>query len=461
MHTSTKNYSAKSSYRKKGGLKINSFFAGIGGFDIAFEKAGFVSDYQCEIDPFCNSVLERHWPNVLRSEDINKVIPEEIPVAEVWCGGFPCQDLSVARGWLGRDGLKGKNSGLFHPFMKLIEARLPKVVLLENVMGLLSAHDGRDFVTVLESLTSLGYGVAWRVMNTRYFGAPQSRPRVYVCAWLNDLDAAINALYEPQAVPKPSSARLGFLSAASCPATGAVVPEVAYCLAATSGRHTGTDWSRSYVSYFAKVRRLTPNECEGLQGFPKKWSVPSNSFHESENEIDARRYHALGNAVSVPVASWIAKRIFKELHSKKSTVSFYNAKKDTKEIFEKYPIFDNSKIRRERLDELAKSKVKIKWQSGGFAIGGFCFDCQVAPCPVQPIKSRFVDVIEKQDVDNRYFLSPNAAKGILRRVSSQNRTLFEPLQIALENLAASDFQVQRSRKVKNGLHLELLATANV
>ena len=83
---------------RKKPYKINSFFAGIGGFDVAFEKHGFSTSLLCEINPFCNKILNRHWPKVKKVGDINTITLEEIPDAEVWCGGFPCQDISVARG---------------------------------------------------------------------------------------------------------------------------------------------------------------------------------------------------------------------------------------------------------------------------------------------------------------------------------------------------------------------------
>ena len=259
-------------------MRVCSFFAGIGGFDLGFQRASGVPVFHCEINPFCLSVLRRHWPKVPTSEDVRLVKSIDIPEAEIWCGGFPCQDVSVARGWLGREGLSGQNSGLFYPFIRLIQERVPEVVVLENVSGLLNSHGGRDFASIIEKFDSLGYGVAWRVLNTRYFGAPQSRPRVYVCAWHGSPEKAVKVLYEQGATHQPENPRLGFLRESRCKATGAYVPEVAFCLAATSGRHTGTDWSRSYVAYKNEVRRLTPSECERIQGFPTGWALPARGF---------------------------------------------------------------------------------------------------------------------------------------------------------------------------------------
>ena len=96
---------------------------------MAFEKQGFSTSLLCEINPFCNQILNRHWPNVMKEGDINTIKVENSPDVELWCGGFPCQDISVARGALERLGLKGKRSGL------LIEQKMPEVVIIENVAG--------------------------------------------------------------------------------------------------------------------------------------------------------------------------------------------------------------------------------------------------------------------------------------------------------------------------------------
>ena len=100
-------------------FRVNSFFAGIGGFDIAFEQHGFETVYLCEINQFCNEILTSHWPNVPRATDICQVAANDIPKAEVWCGGFPCQDISVARGAATRLGLGGSRSGLFFQYANL------------------------------------------------------------------------------------------------------------------------------------------------------------------------------------------------------------------------------------------------------------------------------------------------------------------------------------------------------
>ena len=295
--------------------RVASFFAGIGGFDLGFERAGMHTVWQCEKKPFCQDILEKHWPDVPRVADITEVNADDIPEAEIWAGGFPCQDVSLAR--MGpRSGLRGKQSGLFYDFANLIGARRPEIVVLENVAALLSSHDGRDFAIIIRTLADFGYGVAWRVLDSRHFGVPQSRSRVFIVGSLGGPETAASILFEPECGDRNSEARRPdgekpvspFAVSVGNPKQG-FVKKLAHCLYAESARHTGTDWSRNYVSYpEGAVRRMTPLETERLQGFPDGWTLP---IHEmpSQATLESARYHACGNAVSVPVAEWIGHRV--------------------------------------------------------------------------------------------------------------------------------------------------------
>lgn len=296
-------------------LRVASFFAGIGGFDLGFERSGMQTVWQCEIKPFCLDVLERHWPGIPRGTDIRNVLPEDVPDADVWAGGFPCQDISLAR--MGpRSGLQGNQSGLFFEFARLLEARRPKVVVLENVAGLLSSNQGRDFGLVIRTLADLGYGVAWRVLDSRHFGVPQSRTRVFIVGYLGDPQAAASVLFEPECGDRDSEKSRSNGEKSVSPFAISVgdskrgfVKKLAHCLYAESARHTGTDWSRNYVSYpEGAVRRLTPLEAERLQGFPDGWTNLPDSIHDV-GKLDSARYHAAGNAVTVNVIEWIGQRL--------------------------------------------------------------------------------------------------------------------------------------------------------
>jgi len=296
-------------------LTMASFFAGIGGFDLGFDRAGIQTVWQCEIKDFCHGILAKHWPEVPKARDIREVQSDDIPAATIWAGGFPCQDVSLAR--MGpRSGLRGKQSGLFYEFARLLEAARPPVVVIENVAGLLSSHDGRDFAVVVRTLAELGYGVAWRVLDSRHFGVPQSRTRVFIVGSLGGPARAGQVLFEPECGDRDSEARgpdgkkpvSPFQISVGNPEQG-FVKKLAHCLYAESARHTGTDWSRNYVSYpEGRVRRLTPLEAERLQGFPDNWTYP-DEFKGDVNKLDSARYHACGNAVTVNVAMWLGQRI--------------------------------------------------------------------------------------------------------------------------------------------------------
>lgn len=301
-------------------ISVASFFAGIGGFDLGFERAGMDTVWQCEKKPFCLDILEQHWPTVSRKTDIREVEIDDIPQeASVWAGGFPCQDVSLAR--MGpRSGLRGKQSGLFYDFAELIEQRRPPVVILENVAALLSSHSGRDFAILIRTLAEFGYGVAWRVLDSRHFGIPQSRSRVFIVGSLGGPASAGSVLFEPECGDRNSEKSRSngkkpispFQIRVGNPKQG-FVKKLAHCLYAESARHTGTDWSRNYVSYpEGRVRRLTPLEAERLQGFPDNWTTPKEEI-DNVNTLDSARYHACGNAVSVPVAEWLGRRIVSEL----------------------------------------------------------------------------------------------------------------------------------------------------
>lgn len=406
---------------------INSFFAGIGGFDIAFERSGFKTQLLCEINPFCNQILNRHWPRVKKENDINDIKSGDIPNADVWCGGFPCQDISLARGASARLGLHGTRSGLFYRFADLINKKMPEVVIIENVGGLFTSNKGRDFGVILQTLSSMGYAVAWRLLNSRYFGVPQSRTRVYLCCWKGNLPKALKVMFDTEGAAKPKNERIDFITEESKPNEYPKVPKVAYCLAASSGRHTGTDWSRTYVVSENGVRRLSPLESERLQGFPDNWTLPEENLNSDEN-IDTLRYTAIGNAVTVPVVKWIAKRVYEELSHPNDSSEI--------DVLDRFVDFKNSRWDSRFLSEIdfSNSSIDYKWSRGGLVWSDRFIESNAYPTPSKIIKSSLLKLIEPNQTKSLYYLTPNAAEGILRRVDHQGRTLFAPLRTALELL---------------------------
>lgn len=296
---------------------VASFFSGIGGLDLGLERAGFEINFHCEVKPFCREILMQHWPDLPINDDIRRLDESEIPEADVWAAGFPCQDLSLAR--MGpRSGLRGSQSGLFHEFMRLVRGRNPRTIILENVHGLLSSHGGRDFTIVLKALDELGYDVTWRVLNSKDFGVPQQRRRVYIIAMHRDRRGLGEVLFEPKcgnwhpkkSRPNGKKSPSLFQTIIGDTEQGPLVKSLAHCIYAESARHTGTDWSRNYVWYpDGRVRRFTPNEVERVQGFPVDWTLPRHFDDRQVNRIDSLRYHAVGNAVTPPVAQWVGERL--------------------------------------------------------------------------------------------------------------------------------------------------------
>ena len=343
-------------------LTVGSLFSGIGGLDLGFERAGMTVAWQCEIDKAASTVLARHWPDVPNMGDVRDV-GHSTPSVDVVCGGFPCQDVSVAGR---RAGLDGERSGLWHEFRRIVGDLRPRWVVVENVPGLLSSNGGRDFAVILRGLVECGYGVAWRVLDAQYFGVAQRRRRVFLVGSFGNGRAA-QVLFERESLPgdtpprREAGARVARSLANGSVSSGhrydpngeeyviidgrngTLQDDIATTLQACGvgegrGSHPnatplvafawqqgddskfnangrGRSWVARAGDYAAGlsanrydaiagpgygVRRLTPRECERLQGFEDDWTA---------GQADSTRYRQLGNAVAVPVAAWIARRI--------------------------------------------------------------------------------------------------------------------------------------------------------
>lgn len=288
-------------------LRVASFFAGIGGFDLGFERAGMNVVFQCEIDKFCQSILKKHWPAVPLHGDIKTLRSEEIPQADIWAGGFPCQDVSLANQGK-RKGLAGERSGLFHVYAELVKKSKPKWVILENVPGLLNSNKGEDFRTVISTLGELGYSVSWRVLDAKYFGTPQRRRRVYIVGSLGN-ESAFEVLFEPgtNQIVHRSSLGAKDTCAEEFPKGDESSSFFAIQHAAIGRKHTAGPGAKGFrndgETYTLDSRGSADVVCSTLDAFGVR--TPSGL----SGELDSKRYRAVGNAVCVNVIEWIAGRI--------------------------------------------------------------------------------------------------------------------------------------------------------
>lgn len=175
-------------------MRYGSLFSGVGGFDLALDRAGMSCAWQVEKDPMARGVLDYHW-NYPTFDDVTTFGKASAPDGSVdlICGGFPCQDLSVAGR---RAGLAGERSGLFYEFMRLAAEFAPRWLLIENVPGLLSSDEGRDMAIVTSTLAGLGYGWAYRILDSQYFGLAQRRRRVFIVCCLGEPARAAKVLFE-------------------------------------------------------------------------------------------------------------------------------------------------------------------------------------------------------------------------------------------------------------------------
>ena len=172
-------------------MKVLSLFSGVGGFDMGLENAGMQTVFQCEWDKHANTILNKHWPDVPKWEDVStltgKHILTQAPVIDVVAWGSPCQDLSVAGK---RSGLEGERSGLFHEGIRIIKelrkesnGQYPRISIWENVVGALNSNRGADFGIIINEMAEAGaLVIEWAVLDAQYFGVPQRRRRVFVIA---------------------------------------------------------------------------------------------------------------------------------------------------------------------------------------------------------------------------------------------------------------------------------------
>lgn len=157
-------------------MTFGSLFAGIGGFDLGFERAGMTCKWQVEINEYCQRVLAKHWPDVRRWDDVRTWPQPDTERVDVICGGFPCIDISSSGK---KGGIEGQYSGLWSEFARIICQLRPSIVVVENVADIVH----RGLGDVLGDLARCGFDAEWDVLPACAFGLPQRRERMFVIAY--------------------------------------------------------------------------------------------------------------------------------------------------------------------------------------------------------------------------------------------------------------------------------------
>lgn len=317
-------------------------FSGIGGFSLAAQrvyknvKGGF-----SEIDKYAILIYKKHF-NHTEYGDITAIRERELPRFDIVTFGFPCQDISIAGK---RAGFKGKRSSLFFEAIRIIDAVRPPYFIFENVKGLYSSHGGRDFTTVFRTIADIGYDGQWQLINTKWF-LPQNRERIFFVGHLRgeprpkvfpigrnekeniketrEVFQSLKArdyenyngnflkeitkgtsqgyrVYSTEGISQTLvgeggglGAKTGLYMTPRGNNPGSFTEGLCPSISTSSFEHN------ALLQHQSNIRRLTPIECERLQGFPDNWT---------EGISDTQRYKCLGNAITVNVAEEIFKRL--------------------------------------------------------------------------------------------------------------------------------------------------------
>ena len=355
-------------------------FSGIGGFDLALRNQGHEIIGACEIDKYARSVYAKQFPGVPIHNDATNLHAQSLPHFDVLCAGFPCQAFSIAGK---RRGFEDTRGSLFFEIARITKEKKPPYLILENVKGLLSHDKGQTFRTIIHTLDEMGYDAEWQVLNSKNFGVPQNRERVYIIGHIrgqrtrqifpigasnkingtsqkktqgkgqrirSEYSGAIDANYAKGGGSRTllawsSSGRKNYresrikINESNTLNTGEGCrnqSSVNYVMLTERRteeskiirkemRKTGRDWSprrgkeliprndnigncitagqsnERFLTDGTRIRRLTPLECERLQGFPDNWT---------KGISDTQRYKCVGNAVTVPVVEFIVKELF-------------------------------------------------------------------------------------------------------------------------------------------------------
>ena len=326
-------------------MKINQLdlFSGIGGFHLGFERAGYkVTSFFSEIDKHAIAVYKHQFPNSTYVGSVTDVRGSELPRIDLITFGSPCQDFSLAGK---RKGMEGERSSLILEAIRLIGECRPRVFVWENVKGTFSSNNGEDFTAILQAFANIGgYRLEWQLLNTSWF-LPQNRERIYLVGYstttkrnwrgvfpIREANQSNSELECPgKAITKCLTARgqeghAGMQLIKVTNRKGDKLREdIAPCITAgqnSGGNHSDTAWlhiknatssefetscNQAVVKNY-RIRRLTPIECERLQGFPDNHTAFGIYDDQVKPMSNTQRYKQCGNAVTVDVVQAVAEQ---------------------------------------------------------------------------------------------------------------------------------------------------------
>lgn len=310
---------------------VASFFAGVGGIDLGFELTKQARTiYANEMDPYPIQTFEANFPIKVDQRDICDVKASEVPNIDIILGGFPCQAFSIAGYRKGFEDEKGRGT-LFFEILRIIKAKRPKAILLENVKNLVSHDNGNTFRVILEALKDAGYHVRYAVLNAMEYGnIPQNRERIYIVGFRNKKVFEKFTFPEPIPLKKTIHDVIDFINPVDekyLYTKGKYKGDIYEKLVASMDDSDAVyQWRRKYVRKNMSgvvptltanqgegghnvclvktkqgIRKMTPKECFNTQGFPESFVLPDIA--------DGRLYKQAGNSVCVSVVQRIAEQM--------------------------------------------------------------------------------------------------------------------------------------------------------
>jgi len=289
-------------------------FSGVGGFETAYQKLGWQTIGLSEIDKHASRVLKYRFPEVKNYGDATRIIPEEMPDFELLVGGFPCQAFSIAGK---RKGLGDPRGTLFAEIVRIVSVKKPRILLLENVAGLLSHDSGRTLNTIFHALAGVGYILQWQVINGKGW-VPQNRERIFIVGYLGKgCFRKIFPISESNGTANVSEKIKHNLTAQDQHEVLIQVGNID-----TAGHNS--QWGRVYnpdgiastlmgaktglYEIKHRIRRLTPTERERLMTWPDDWT--RWGIDDKGNKVN-QRYKMCGNGVISAVVESICQAIQK------------------------------------------------------------------------------------------------------------------------------------------------------